>query len=67
MADETLGTGSISKHIPKDYPVSPDIEDRRNEPKPDVPTAAGFAPVEVVIKSKPGYQEVHKARKKLGY
>lgn len=64
MPEDVLGTGSISKHIPKDYPVSPDIEDRRDEAKANVPTAPGFAPVEVVLKSKPGYDMARKARKK---
>ena len=63
MADE-LGTGSLSKHIPKDYPTSPDIEDRRNEHPSEtpIPFLENKVP-EIVIRSKPAYPEVRKARK----
>lgn len=62
MADEALGTGTLSKHIPKDYPVSPDIEDHRH----DTPVPKGMEPMpEIVLKSQPGdYQAARKARKK---
>jgi len=62
MADEVLGTGTLSKRIPKDYPVSPDIIDRRNEhPAPP----AGFSAMpEIVIKSQPADYQVARNKRK---
>ena len=57
MADEK--PGGLASKIPKDYPVSPDIEDRRYEhAEEDIP---GMKIVREPMK--PSYDQARKARK----
>jgi hypothetical protein len=50
---------TISKKIPKDYPTSPDIEDRRYEHAEEQTPG-----IQVVREPQPSYDMAHKARKK---
>lgn len=64
--------GGFSKVVPKDYPISPDIEDRRHEHKEGLPdrqfpvSAKDLQPIpEIVIRSKPGYSQAREQRRKV--
>jgi len=59
--------GAFHNVVPKDYPVSPDIEDRRNEKDDELapnglPESERRLP-ELVIRSKPGYSMARQKRK----
>ena len=59
--------GGFSKITPRNYPTSPDIEDRRNENDDELapnglPEPERRLP-ELVIRSKPGYASVRQKRK----